>query len=47
MAEIGRLLKERELLYRELADVRVDTGDKNPQEVAELIIKELGTRGYL
>jgi len=40
-AEINRLLKEREPLYEEVADVIVDTTGKSLEEVADLILEAL------
>lgn len=40
-----RLLRERrEEWYREVADVRIDTGGRTPETVAELVLVELGER---
>jgi shikimate kinase len=41
IAEIRQLLVEREPLYRQCADVRVETQDKSPAEVADYIVQEL------
>jgi shikimate kinase len=38
--------KERKALYRQAADLSVDTEDKTPEEVAEAIINSLKTRGF-
>jgi shikimate kinase len=38
--------KEREALYRQAADLSVDTENKAPEEVAEAIINQLKMRGF-
>jgi shikimate kinase len=38
--------KERKALYRQAADLEVNTEDKTPEEVAEAIINLLETRGF-
>lgn len=45
-AEINRLLKEREPVYQEVADIVVDTTGRTASEAAELVIKELELRDY-
>lgn len=45
-SKIVRLLKERELLYRQ-ADITIDTSDKSPQEIIEMILVFLREGGYL
>jgi len=44
-AEINRLLKEREPLYKEVADTVVDTTGKSLEEVADLILEALEAKG--
>jgi shikimate kinase len=39
-------LKERKVLYRQAADLEVNTEDKTPEEVAEAIINLLKMRGF-
>jgi shikimate kinase len=40
-ATLGELLAARESLYRRAADLRVDVSQKNPPEVAELILENI------
>ena len=40
-ASLSELLAAREPLYRRAADLRVDISQKNPEEVAELIVKNI------
>jgi shikimate kinase len=40
-ATLSELLAKREPLYRKAADLRVDVSQKNPQEVAELILENI------
>lgn len=44
-AEINRLLKEREPLYKEVADKVVDTTGKSLEEVVDLILEALEAEG--
>lgn len=39
--EVGELLARREPLYRGCADLTIDTTDRSPQQVAELILEDL------
>jgi shikimate kinase len=41
MASLSELLAAREPLYRRAADLRVDVSQKNPQEIAELILENI------
>ncbi len=40
-AALSELLAAREPLYRRAADLRVDVSQKNPQEIAELILENI------
>jgi shikimate kinase len=40
-ATLSELLEAREPLYRNAADLRVDVSRKNPEEIAELILKNI------
>jgi shikimate kinase len=40
-ASLSELLAAREPLYRRAADLRVDISQKNPQEIAELILENI------
>jgi shikimate kinase len=40
-ASLSELLAAREPLYRKAADLRVDVSQKNPQEIAELILENI------
>ena len=40
-ATLSELLEVREPLYRKAADLRVDISQKNPQEIAELILENI------
>ena len=40
-ATLSELLEAREQLYRNAADLRVDISQKNPEQVAELILKNM------
>jgi shikimate kinase len=40
-ATLGELLAAREPLYRRAADLRVDVSQKNPQEIADLILENI------
>ena len=42
--EVERLLREREPLYAEVADLRIDTSHVSPQEVVDRIVAWLGSR---
>jgi len=41
-ATLSELLEAREPLYRNAADLRVDISQKNPEQIAELILKNIG-----
>lgn len=45
MAEIAAVLAEREPLYREAADLTIDTGHLKPAQVAELIMAKAQQQG--
>jgi len=45
MQEVERLLKERDPLYREVADITIDTTGRRLDEVVDLIINELNAKG--
>ncbi|HUE49844.1 MAG TPA: shikimate kinase [Candidatus Dormibacteraeota bacterium] len=40
-ATVSELLQARESLYRNAADLRVDISQKNPEQIAELILKNI------
>ena len=40
-AAVSELLAAREPLYRRAADIRVDVSQKNPQQIAELILENI------
>ena len=40
-ATLSELLEAREPLYRNAADLRVDISQKNPEQIAELILKNI------
>jgi len=40
-ATVSELLEARESLYRNAADLRVDISQKNPEQIAELILKNI------
>ncbi len=40
-ATLSELLETREPLYRNAADLRVDISQKNPEQIAELILKNI------
>jgi shikimate kinase len=40
-ASLSELLQARNPLYRNAADIRVDTAEKEPREIAELILKSI------
>jgi shikimate kinase len=40
-AALSELLAAREPLYRRAADLRVNVSQKNPQEIAELILENI------
>jgi shikimate kinase len=40
-ATLSKLLEAREPLYRNAADLRVDISQKNPEQIAELILKNV------
>ena len=40
-ATLSELLEAREQLYRNAADLRVDISQKNPEQIAELILKNV------
>jgi shikimate kinase len=40
-ATLSELLEAREQLYRNAADLRVDISQKNPEQIAELILKNM------
>lgn len=44
LAEVAALISAREALYRECADLEVDTAASPPEEVAETIVEWLGGR---
>lgn len=45
-AKIEQLLKEREPLYREVADIVIETGRPNVQSLVQAILDQLEQRGY-
>jgi shikimate kinase len=44
---LEQLLEQRRALYEQLADVRVDTRGRTPQEVAAVLCRELPIKGIL
>ena len=47
LAEIESLLAERAATYERVSDMRVDTTDRTPEQVAEIIAAKLGTEGTI
>jgi shikimate kinase len=43
IAEIAHVLRERQPIYEELADLVIETGDKSPQEVADAILESVAS----
>lgn len=46
-AQISRLMREREPLYLEVADIVIDTTGQEKSAVADRIVKEMKDKGYL